>query len=128
MPRRAHPADPAKLEAELSPAWRAALEEARRVCALGKNWQAVEPLQVLITQVTTLQLAARLRALGMSEDSALEAAAARLGVSVESVRTRHRRWYMDTRSKSHIEPAAPATTVASSGDAQPEPVTKEAAA
>jgi hypothetical protein len=115
MPKRAAHADAARLEAALSPVWRAALREAREVCALGEYWQAAEQLQVVATHVGALQLAARLVAGGVTEDLALEHAAAHLGIPVETVRTRQRRWFVSTRC--HNEPAATPKSATSSSKA-----------
>ena len=106
MPARARPADPDRLLAELSPTWQAALLEARETCALGPHWQACEQLQVVVTHVAALQLAARFAAAGIAEDVALERAAGELGISADSIRTRQRRWYRESRATFRNEPAA----------------------
>jgi hypothetical protein len=117
MPRLARRANSDRLMAEMSSVARALLQETRATCGLGEHWQEAEDLQVLITHITVLQYAGRLKDGGIADDAALEEAAAYFGVSADTVRTRQRRWYRDTRRKTdiHVEPAEPSDRCASSG-------------
>jgi hypothetical protein len=103
MPRRAQRAHRDRLEAEASASTRALLREFREACALGPDWQAVEPLNAALTHLVCMQLAKRLRDGGLREAAALKRAAEYLGVPAETIRTHHERWYRASRALEALE-------------------------
>jgi hypothetical protein len=84
----------------MSPAARAFLAEYIEAGQLGDDWQAIDSLQFVITQLTAMQIASRVRAAGLSEEAAINEAAAHLGIPAETIRTRHQRGYRQTRGLS----------------------------
>jgi hypothetical protein len=97
MPRRAQPGHRDAIEASLTPAMRAALDELRALLNVW-DWQC-SPLCAPFTQAAILLRAAQLVEAGeCSEKDAIDRAAIMLGCSSDTARSRARRWPRDSRS------------------------------
>jgi hypothetical protein len=96
MPKRAEPGDGERLEAALSPSLRAALVELRELFML-HDWQRSGIAPVFQEAACLLEAERLVRAGGISEKDAIDAAAVRLGLSGDTTRTRFRDWYRESR-------------------------------
>jgi hypothetical protein len=97
MPKRAEPGERERLEAALTPSLRAALHELRELLDVW-DWQA-SPLAAPFQQAAAILEAVRVvDTRAAAEKDALEVAAARLGLSADTLRSRARRWPDDSRS------------------------------
>jgi hypothetical protein len=106
MPRRASPGHRERIDGALNPVLRAALAE---MCALLNIWDwRQSPLSAPFTQAAVVLLAAQLVADGAcSEKDSIDRAAIALGVSPDTVRSRARRWPVDSRALCTPTPALP---------------------
>lgn len=94
MPRRAAPGNRDRIEAALSPTLRAALEELVELF-LVDDWQRSGLAPVF--QEAAAVLEARRQEGCLSDKDAADAAAIRLGLSPDTVRSRFRDWYRESR-------------------------------